>query len=64
MRRPERMYVDSGDTNDGEVETRQLEAALTGWPGFDYVEQPGAYHHEKFWAQRLPGALAWLFPQR
>lgn len=28
------------------------------------VSQDGAAHSEKWWAQRLPGALAFLFPAR
>ncbi|MDP3155959.1 MAG: alpha/beta hydrolase-fold protein [Archangium sp.] len=66
--RPIRVYVDSGDSgnsNDGVTDTRELAAA---YRTLGYVEgstlkhvvQPGATHTESAWASRLPGALEFL----
>ncbi|MCX5746599.1 MAG: alpha/beta hydrolase-fold protein [Proteobacteria bacterium] len=72
--RPSRVYVDSGtvgaeDNQDGVVLTNQLAAAYpangyTDGVDFQHVVQVGADHDERAWAQRLPGALAFLFGPR
>jgi predicted alpha/beta superfamily hydrolase len=70
--RPLRIYVDSGDagtSRDGVSDTRDLAAALRS-VGFvegttlRYVVQPGATHTERYWAERLPGAFAFLLGAR
>ncbi|MFO0665783.1 MAG: alpha/beta hydrolase-fold protein [Polyangiaceae bacterium] len=66
--RPLKFYVDSGDSgasNDDVVNTADLAKAIKGMGYFDgkslqYVVQQGASHSETYWAQRLPGALAFL----
>ncbi len=66
--RPLRVYVDSGDSgpsNDDVTDTASLAAEyqsigyLKG-ATLDYVVQAGGQHNEIYWAQRLPGALAFL----
>ncbi len=65
-----RVYVDCGaGTADGQADTDMLDAAYVT-AGFaegttlHYVVQPGGMHNEVYWAQRLPGALAFLLPPR
>ena len=67
-----RVYVDSGDSGpsmDGVADTAELAAAyravgyLDG-VDLDYLVQPGGRHSELYWAERLPGALAFLLPRR
>ena len=66
--RPIRVYVDSGDSgnsNDGVNDTRDLAAAYRTLGYVDgttlkHVVQPGATHTESAWASRLPGALEFL----
>lgn len=66
--RPIRVYVDSGDSgpsNDGVTDTRELVRAYRALGYVDgatlrYVEQAGATHTESAWASRLPGALEFL----
>ncbi len=66
--RPIRVYVDSGDSgtsNDGVSDTRELAAAYRTLGYVDgstlkHVVQPGATHTESAWASRLPGALEFL----
>ena len=70
--RPLRVYVDSGDagaSSDGVADTARLAdayRALGYAEGVDlrYVVQKGATHSEVYWAQRLPGALAFLLGPR
>ncbi|MBS1120714.1 MAG: esterase [Deltaproteobacteria bacterium] len=72
--RPLRVYVDSGDAGaednqDGVLQTNQLAATYlaigyTDGVDFQHVVQMGAEHNEIYWAQRLPGALAFLFGPR
>ncbi|HZS35416.1 MAG TPA: alpha/beta hydrolase-fold protein [Polyangia bacterium] len=69
--RPERVYVDSGDSQqaDDANDTAQLAAAYLGLgyvegQSFHRVVQTGAQHNEVYWAQRLPGALGFLFGPR
>jgi predicted alpha/beta superfamily hydrolase len=71
--RPLRVYVDSGDSgpsNDGVTDTRDLANAYRALGyvdgvNFTYVVQAGATHTESAWASRLPGALeALLGPGR
>lgn len=70
--RPLRVYVDSGDagaSSDGVADTAVLAEALrtAGYrEGVDlrYLVQRGAEHNESWWAQRLPGALAFLLGPR
>ena len=64
-----RVYLDVGTNNDGQTGTEQLYAKYksVGYAdGVDlkYVVQQGASHSEVYWAQRLPGALVWLFGPR
>ena len=67
---PNRVYVDCGaDSGDDYADTQMLVAAYlaVGFvePGnFLHVYQPNAQHNEIYWAQRLPAALAFLFPPR
>jgi predicted alpha/beta superfamily hydrolase len=66
--RPLRVYVDSGDSgpsNDDVTNTAMLAAAYQtmGYAKgstLDYVVQMGGQHNEVYWAQRLPGTLAFL----
>lgn len=66
--RPTRVYVDSGDSgpsNDDVTDTASLAAAYEAigyvqGPTLDYLVQAGGQHSEIYWAQRLPGALAFL----
>jgi predicted alpha/beta superfamily hydrolase len=69
---PLRVYLDSGDSGpsmDGVADTAQL-AASYETAGFakgkslSYVVQAGASHNEVYWAQRLPGGLAFLLGPR
>ena len=70
--RPARVYVDSGDSgtsNDDVSNTNQLAATYVadGYVAgvdFDHVVQAGGQHSEIYWAQRLPGALQFLFGPR
>jgi len=67
--RPNKIYVDCGTPGDDSTNTTQL---VTDYTGLGYVEgtsllhvyQPGGQHNEIYWAQRLPAALAFLFPPR
>jgi len=67
--RPLLVYVDSGDTNDGVIETNALAAAYAT-VGYDsgvdllHVVQPGGQHNETYWAQRFPGAMQFLLGPR
>jgi len=66
--RPLRVYVDSGDSgpsNDDVTDTASLAAeyqtlGYAKGSTLDYVVQAGGQHSETYWAQRLPGALAFL----
>lgn len=66
--RPIRVYLDSGDSgnsNDGVSDTRDLAAAYRALgyaegSTLKHVVQPGATHTEAAWASRLPGALEFL----
>ncbi len=66
--RPIRVYVDSGDSgpsNDDVTDTASLAAAYEaiGYAqssSLDYLVQAGGQHSEVYWAQRLPGTLAFL----
>lgn len=63
--RPLRVYVDSGDSNDGAADTADLAAAYRALGYADgstlrYVLQPGGTHTESAWAARLPGAFEFL----
>lgn len=70
--RPLRVYLDSGNAgpSSDDVENTALLAgkyrALGYAEGstFHYVVQNGAQHNETFWAQRAPGALAFLLGPR
>lgn len=70
--RPLRVYVDSGDSgpsSDGVADTADLAAAYVaaGYVEGDtlhYVVAPGHQHEERYWALRLPGALAFLLGPR
>ena len=70
--RPARVYVDSGDSgtsNDDVTNTNQLAATYvnigyTSGVDFLHVVQAGGQHNEVYWAERLPGALQFLFGPR
>jgi predicted alpha/beta superfamily hydrolase len=78
--RPERalrVYVDSGDAgvlpgeppDDDVIDTRDLAAAYRGVGYVEgstlrYLVQHGGTHDEQHWAERLPGALAFLLGKR
>jgi predicted alpha/beta superfamily hydrolase len=70
--RPDKVYVDSGDagaSNDDVTDTAQLaqKYASVGYvegTTMHYVVQSGGQHNEVYWAQRLPGALAFLLGPR
>ncbi|MFO0573619.1 MAG: alpha/beta hydrolase-fold protein [Polyangia bacterium] len=67
--RPQRIYVDSGDSGpsgDDSVNTRALadtyrtDLGYRDGVDFLYVLMPGAVHNEDAWAARLPAALRFL----
>jgi predicted alpha/beta superfamily hydrolase len=70
--RPLRVYLDSGDSgagNDSVTTTNQLANAYLGvgyieGANFHHLVQPGGQHNETFWAQRFPGAMAFLLGPR
>ena len=75
--RARRVYVDSGDAgelpgeppNDGVVDTAALadayrKAGYVDDVTLDYLVQHGGTHDEAHWAERLPGALAFLLGPR
>ena len=70
--RPARVYVDSGDagdSNDDVTNTNMLAATYVNLgyaSGVDFlhVVQAGGQHNEVYWAERLPGALQFLFGKR
>lgn len=70
--RPLRIHVDSGDSGnsqDGVTDTRDLAAHLrtAGYVDgstLEYLVQPGASHTEQFWAQRMPGVFKFLLGPR
>ena len=70
--RPARVYVDSGDSgdsNDDVTDTDMLAATYanlgyTSGVDFLHVVQAGGQHNEVYWAERLPGALQFLFGPR
>lgn len=70
--RPARVYVDSGDSgasNDDVANTNMLAATYVniGYASgvdFLHVVQAGGQHNEVYWAERLPGALQFLFGPR
>jgi predicted alpha/beta superfamily hydrolase len=70
--RPDRVYVDSGDSgqdNDDVVNTNLLAAAFVQIGYVDgttlkHVVQAGGQHSEIYWAMRLPGTLSFLFGAR
>jgi predicted alpha/beta superfamily hydrolase len=70
--RPIRVYVDSGDSgnsNDGVVETRRLadayrDAGYVDGTSFKHYVQGGGQHTETYWRQRLPGAFEFLLGPR
>ncbi|HEX9102184.1 MAG TPA: alpha/beta hydrolase-fold protein [Polyangia bacterium] len=72
MARPARVYVDSGDagtSNDDVTNTNMLAATYvnigyTSGVDFLHVVQAGGQHNEVYWAERLPGALRFLFGPR
>ncbi len=64
---PSIVYLDNGDVNDDQDLTPTLAADYnnvgytTANGNFKYVVQHGGQHSEIYWAQRLPGALQFLF---
>lgn len=66
---PLRVYMDSGNPDDGYADTKNLAAkwkslGYQDGKDFEYVVQNGAQHNEGYWQQRLPGALQFLFGPR
>ncbi len=64
-----KVYMDVGTDNDGKSGSDELYTTYTSVGYVDgadlkYVVQQGANHSEFYWAQRLPGALQWLFGPR
>lgn len=67
--KPNKIYVDCGDPGDDYENTSQLvgdygKIGYVEGTDFLHVYQSGAQHNEIYWAQRLPAALAFLFPPR
>jgi predicted alpha/beta superfamily hydrolase len=72
--RPDKVYVDCGtdgthDDEDGLTDTQHLfeTFARIGYVEgrtFTHIVQQGGHHSEKYWAERLPGALRFLFGPR
>jgi predicted alpha/beta superfamily hydrolase len=70
--RPARVYVDSGDsgpssddvTNTNMLASTYLNIGYATGVDFLHVVQAGGQHNEVYWAQRLPGALQFLFGPR
>jgi predicted alpha/beta superfamily hydrolase len=68
--RPLRVYVDSGDSPAESLATTNALAAAYVSVGyaegvdFHHVVQPGGQHNETYWAQRFPGAMAFLLGPR
>ncbi|MCU1278919.1 MAG: esterase [bacterium] len=70
--RPARVYVDSGDsgpsnddvTNTNMLATTYVNLGYASGVDFLHVIQAGGQHNEVYWAQRLPGALQFLFGPR
>jgi predicted alpha/beta superfamily hydrolase len=70
--RPARVYVDSGDSGDGDDDVTDTDMLATTYVNigyatgvdFDHVVQAGGQHNEVYWAERLPGALQFLFGPR
>jgi predicted alpha/beta superfamily hydrolase len=70
--RPTRVYVDSGDsgdsnddvTNTNMLAAKYLNIGYTSGVDFLHVVQAGGQHNEIYWAERLPGALQFLFGPR
>ena len=63
------MYVDSGDANENVAAVNALADAYVtvGYvAGVDllHVVQAGGQHNETYWAQRFPGAMAFLLGAR
>jgi hypothetical protein len=63
---PRRVYIGTGTVREPLQDVRRLEALLkkkgVSGPGRLMVRvQQGASHSEKYWAQRLPDALHFLF---
>jgi predicted alpha/beta superfamily hydrolase len=67
-----RVYVDSGDSGasmDDVTDTAALamayrDAGYVEGTDFHYLVQAGGQHNEAYWAERLPGALAFMLPRR
>jgi len=65
---PERIYIGTGTVNEPVKDSARLRALLQAagltsarlWR----VQQEGGAHSEKWWAQRLPAALQFLFPAK
>lgn len=69
---PLRVYVDSGDSGTSSDDMANTKLLADEYKGLGFVEgttlkyvvQAGATHSEVYWAQRLPGALAFLLGPR
>lgn len=70
--RADRVYVDSGDSGpskDDVANTKKLadtyvSVGYAEGKSLHYVVQPGGQHNEAYWAERLPGGLAFLLGPR
>lgn len=56
--------VDSGFIALSRTLAADLKAATLNHPDILLVVQPGARHHEQYWAERFPTAIQFLFPHR
>lgn len=70
--RPARLYLDSGDSgqdmddvaNTDKLAQTYLSIGFVEGLDFHHIVQPGGQHNEIYWAERLPGALAFLLGPR
>lgn len=64
---PQRIFIGTGTVNEpvDDVESLKMlfQKSKLGRDRLRIVIQKGAAHSEKWWSQRLPGALEFLFPQ-
>ena len=63
-RLPVRVYLDSGDAGDSRDDVddtaRLADTLRSRGADLDYLVQHGGQHSERFWRQRVPGALGFL----
>jgi predicted alpha/beta superfamily hydrolase len=54
--------LDSGFAQLSELLAAELKASAMNRPEVRFVNEPGAAHAEKYWAERFPAAIQFLFP--